>query len=308
MNHPFGACYNHFQEVVDLSDELEKHKNKSTQNVHEDNVQSMDLGPDMDADAMFTEHDDSGEGGGNGWSMDNGEPFVDEYEGAAKDYGTGTTFMDEFDRDQYAGERIENLYYPFASRGEWEFAAFLLRSDFSMASIDSLLSLNLVSVTCDFDHTYSYLCLAQIKGLKLSFGTAKKLRGLAELLPKGPVWQCKILKTVYPTKRELTLFYRDPLECIQSILHCPLMKDHIEFKPLRIFESATRAMRIYTEWLTGDAAWSMQVSLLHRSISFPFLHSCRANYLMGQLSLGLSYRPTRPIYLQWQADARPTHF
>jgi hypothetical protein len=110
--------------------------------------------------------------------------------------------------------------------------------------------------------TYSYLFSAQVKGLKLSFGTAKKLRGLAELLPKGPVWQCKVLKTVtvHPTKKKLTLFYRDPLECIQSILHSPLMKDHIEFKPLRIFESASRAMRIYTEWLTGDAAWSMQVS------------------------------------------------
>ena len=139
MNHPFGACYNYFQEVVDLSDELEKHKNKSTQNVHEDNMQLMDLGPDMDADAMFTEHDDSGEGRGNDWSMDNGEPFVDEYEGAVKEYGTGTTFMDEFNRDQYAGERIENLYYLFASREEWEFAAFLLHSDFSMATIDSLI-------------------------------------------------------------------------------------------------------------------------------------------------------------------------
>jgi hypothetical protein len=151
MNHPFGACYSHLQEVADLSDELEKHKNRSTQ--HDNNAQSMDSGPDMDVDAMFTEHDDLGEGGGNDWNMDDGELFVDEYEGAAKEYGTGTTFMDEFDRDQYAGERINNLYYPFASRDEWEFAAFLLRSDLSMASIDSFLSLNLVSVTCNFDCT-----------------------------------------------------------------------------------------------------------------------------------------------------------
>jgi hypothetical protein len=295
MNHPFGACYNHFQEVADLADELERYKNRPTQNVH-NNVQSMDLRTDMDVDTMFTEHDGSGE---IDWSMDDCEPFVDEYEGAAKEYGTGTTFMDEFDRDQYAGERIKNLYYPFASRDEWEFAAFLLRSDLSMASIDSLLSLNLVSSTCNFDHTkYSYLCSAQVKSLKLSFGTARKLRGLAELLPKGPVWQCKVWKTVYSTKKKLTLFYRDPLECIQSILHNPLMKDHIKFKPLRIFESASRAMRIYTEWLSGNAAWSIQVSPLHRSMSFPFLHSCRANYLTGQLSLGLFYRLTRPIYLR----------
>lgn len=107
------------------------------------------------------------------------------------------------------------------------------------------------------------ITLSKVKGLKLSFGTAKKLRGLAEMLPKGPVWQCKVWKTVYPTKKTLTLFYHDPLECIQSILHSPLMKDHIEFKPLWIFESASRAMRIYTEWLTGNAVWSMQVRSPH---------------------------------------------
>ena len=152
MNHPFGACYSHFQEVADLADELERYKKIPTRN--EDNnrdsdVQSMDLGPDMDVDVMVMEHDDLG---GNDWSMDGDGRFVDEYEGAAKEFGTGTTFMDEFDRDQYAGERINNLYYPFASRDEWELAAFLLRSDLSMASIDSFLSLNLVSVTCNFDH------------------------------------------------------------------------------------------------------------------------------------------------------------
>ena len=83
--------------------------------------------------------------------MDDGL-LIEEYEGSAKEYGTSTTFMEEFDCDQYAGERMENLYYPFALRDEWEFAAFLLRSDLSMASIDSLLSLNLVSVACNFGH------------------------------------------------------------------------------------------------------------------------------------------------------------
>lgn len=265
MNHPFGGCHSHFQEVADLADELRRHKNRPTQNENDD-MQLMDLEPGMDGpgNAMFMEHDNSG---GNDWSMDGGL-FVEEYEGAAKEYGTGTTFMREFDGDRYAGERVENLYYPFASRDEWQFAAFLLRSDLSMASIDLFLSLNLVSVTCNFDHACSYSSSAQVKGLKLSFSTAKRLRGLAEMLPKGPEWQCKLWNTVYPTKKNYTLFYRDPLECIQSILYNPLMKDYIRFKPLRIFETASRAMRIYTEWLTGNAAWSMQVSSLRQSI-FP---------------------------------------
>ncbi|KAF9455249.1 hypothetical protein BDZ94DRAFT_1180388, partial [Collybia nuda] len=168
------------------------------------------------------------------------ERYVEEYEGAAKTFGVGTSFMAEFDRDKFAKERVENLYYPFASRDEWKLAAFLLRSDLSMSAIDELLSLGLM------------------KSLNLSFGTAKRLRGLSEMLPKAPEWKCKPWTTVYPTKKPIYLYYRDPLDCIQSILYNPLVKNFIQFTPFRLYESATKAMRIYTGWLSGDNAWSMQ--------------------------------------------------
>lgn len=71
---------------------------------------------------------------------------VELFDGAAETYGAGTTFMDDFDQDQYAQQRSHNLYYPFASREEWELASFLLRSNLSMASIDKFLSLALVSL------------------------------------------------------------------------------------------------------------------------------------------------------------------
>ena len=47
--------------------------------------------------------------------MDN-ELFIEEYEGTAKDNGFGTTFMDKFNHDQFAGEHIKNLYYPITLR------------------------------------------------------------------------------------------------------------------------------------------------------------------------------------------------
>src|ERR1700733_7236056 len=53
--------------------------------------------------------------------------------------------MDHFDCDQYASEHINNLYYLFATREEWEMASFLLCSDLSMADITKFLSLALVS-------------------------------------------------------------------------------------------------------------------------------------------------------------------
>jgi hypothetical protein len=153
MNHPFSSCHSHLQEVADLADELQRFRNQPVQNERDGDGKPIDLEPEMDVDEVM-EQDDSG---GNDWNMDGGL-IVEEYEGAAKQYGTGTTFMREFDGDQYAGERVENLYYPFASRDEWELAAFLLRSDLSMASIDLLLSLNLVSVAY-YNYPYTQLLI-----------------------------------------------------------------------------------------------------------------------------------------------------
>jgi hypothetical protein len=79
------------------------------------------------------------------------------------------------------------------------------------------------------------------------------------MLPSGPEWKCKPWTTNIPTKTKVELFYRDPLKCIQSLLHHPLLSDHIHFTPMRLFEAATKTMRTYTEWMTGDVAWSMQV-------------------------------------------------
>ena len=53
--------------------------------------------------------------------------------------------MDVFWQDKYAQEQQENLYYPFASDEEWEFSSWCLHSGLSMAAIDSLLSLSIVS-------------------------------------------------------------------------------------------------------------------------------------------------------------------
>jgi hypothetical protein len=69
---------------------------------------------------------------------------VDEYPGAADAYGPGQTFMDRFDADNHAEYRESNLYYPFASRDDWEVGEFLERSSLSMAAIDEFLSLDMV--------------------------------------------------------------------------------------------------------------------------------------------------------------------
>ena len=71
--------------------------------------------------------------------------FTEIYPDASKIFGSGATFMDNFDNDQFFEERRTHLYYPFASKDEWQMASFLLRSGLSIAAIDQFLKLELVS-------------------------------------------------------------------------------------------------------------------------------------------------------------------
>ena len=68
------------------------------------------------------------------------------FPGAGRTYGTGQTFMNLFDADQYAHYRTHNVYYPFASKDEWQLASWLLQLNLSMPAIDEFLHLDLVSL------------------------------------------------------------------------------------------------------------------------------------------------------------------
>jgi len=101
-----------------------------------------------------------------------------------------------------------------------------------------------------------------VKTLGLSFRSAKDLQDRAEMLPSGPRWMCKTVETEYPAKNEIHLYYRDPVECLKSLMRSPLLKDHLNFTPRRLFEDSEKQVRVYTEWLSGNAAWSMQVRFM----------------------------------------------
>ncbi|KAI5987306.1 hypothetical protein EDD15DRAFT_2389609 [Pisolithus albus] len=165
------------------------------------------------------------------------------YSGASANYGRGYTFMDTFDADPFSLERQHNLFYPFSSGAEWKFASWLANSGLSMAAIDECLSLDV------------------IKSQRFSFKTAKALRKLIELLPSGPRWKCRSVKTESPTRRALQVFYRDAIECLQHLIHSPSNNGLIHFVPEKIYSAVDRTQRIYTDWLTGDRAWELQDAL-----------------------------------------------
>jgi hypothetical protein len=133
------------------------------------------------------------------------------------------------------------------------------------------------------------LYVFQIRDIGLSFKSAKGLWNCAEILPtftphphashpgqdlqwvsdpsKGLRWVSKRVEAEIPTKNDLALYYRDPLLCLQYLMHSPLVEAHISFSPFKLYESAAKTMRMYTEWLSGDQAWNIQVNFSFISVS-----------------------------------------
>ncbi|KAG6369417.1 hypothetical protein JVT61DRAFT_14900 [Boletus reticuloceps] len=104
-----------------------------------------------------------------------------------------------------------------------------------------------------------FLSLQMVRSdMPLSFLTAKDLRARAELLPSGLRWQFQVIPTTHPTKKPVHLYYRDALECIESLFNHPFLADKMEFSPFRLFTTAEHLVRVYTEWMSSDSAWEMQ--------------------------------------------------
>ncbi|KAF9777296.1 hypothetical protein BJ322DRAFT_1135060 [Thelephora terrestris] len=148
-------------------------------------------------------------------------------------------FMENFYTDKFSEERASNLHYPFASRGEWQLGSFLSRAELSLKFIDEFLSLDL------------------IKGLGLSFSSARSLRARVELLPSGPRWLSREVSIPgFATKDPVVLYYRDSVGCMKFLLQNPIFANRIRFSPERQYDILGN--RTYGDWVTSDGAWEMQ--------------------------------------------------
>ncbi|KIM52513.1 hypothetical protein SCLCIDRAFT_32581 [Scleroderma citrinum Foug A] len=90
---------------------------------------------------------------------------------------------------------------------------------------------------------------------------AKQLHGLIELLPSSPKWQYCVMQTAKPTKSPVRLFYHDSVECLESLFQHLLFHDKLNLAPHRVYRTAERLVRVYSEWMTGDVAWEIQNKL-----------------------------------------------
>ena len=79
------------------------------------------------------------------------------------------------------------------------------------------------------------------------------------MLPGGPGWRSKEMSMEEPTVDTVFLYYQDPLQCLQHLLQNPLNSNHLEFIPYRVYESITKQVQQYTEWMSVDVSWGLQV-------------------------------------------------
>ncbi|KAI5988373.1 hypothetical protein EDD15DRAFT_2172578, partial [Pisolithus albus] len=154
----------------------------------------------------------------------------------------GMNLLQRMEMDQYASIRnSENVYFPFASRSEWELADWLSSGALSQKEIDA------------------YLRLERNMVLPVSFKNAKDLRSRIESLPDVPRWRYQEIKVEnYQMMSPIILYWRDGLEVVEHLFSNPVFAQCMDISPYKEFEGQER---VYGEFMSADDAWYIQDKL-----------------------------------------------
>jgi hypothetical protein len=86
---------------------------------------------------------------------------------------------------------------------------------------------------------------------------------MIEQIPLPQQWKAIDLKPDYGRlKTGASLFFRNPLHLIATLLGRPKVAATCQFKPCRVWDNVERTERQYSEMWTGDWWWRMQVRQL----------------------------------------------
>lgn len=82
------------------------------------------------------------------------------------------------------------------------------------------------------------------------------------MLPGAPKWKARRVEVPGgETHEDLFFVYRDGLECLLWLISNPVWQGRFDFKPRRDFCDGER---VYSDPMSGNLAWEIQVSLLYR--------------------------------------------
>ena len=134
-----------------------------------------------------------------------------------------------------------DLYYPFASEEEFNFAEMVIVEKFSVQSIDRMLK-DSVGVK------------DEIKALlKSNYCLRQKVDRMEDGLGASSWWKChleNILWNAQHAKEPIKFWHRDIIECAKWLLQQPAYEKHLSYVPQKRFEAEGR--RVYGEMHTAD--------------------------------------------------------
>ncbi|KAG1857459.1 hypothetical protein F4604DRAFT_1589911, partial [Suillus subluteus] len=182
------------------------------------------------------------------------DPSVGPHPGTTRQYHPNTpatipggkNHLQQMEGDIYANIRnTENIYYPFASKSEFDLANWLSSGALSQKEVDSFLYL---------EHT---------KVNPPSFNTSKDLQTRIEALPEIPQWYHQQINVgSYKTKAPLMLYWRDGLKVVKHLFSNPVFGPSMDFQPYREYKVIDGcSQRMYGEFMSMDVAWGIQDKL-----------------------------------------------
>lgn len=160
-------------------------------------------------------------------------------------------------------------WFPFASQMQFETADFLFRkAEMSQADIDILMRL-WATTTSDGrapfqNHQEMLATIDAIKSGDIPWQSFSA-RYSGDIPPESPPdWML----------REYTVYFRDPLSVIRSMISNPDFKGQFDYAPYREFEGGQRCLE---DLMSGNWAWKQAVCL--------YLHSDRSRELITPLRM-----------------------
>ena len=97
-----------------------------------------------------------------------------------------------------------------------------------------------------------------VNRLGLSYSTARELNQIIDTLPGRPPFKSQDFTIGGET---LTFYFRDVMQCIQSLYGDPEFAHELLFVPERHYLDPERTCRVYSEMHTRDWWWAVQVIL-----------------------------------------------
>ena len=107
-----------------------------------------------------------------------------------------------------------------------------------------------------------------------------------EVLPSPPSWKEVVVSVDGGTTKDpLILYYRDGGECFECLFGDPCYENDMDFGPRRVFTVGEVRERLYSEIMTGDMAWNLQVKALLKQVrkKLTISHSVRNISNLGEL-------------------------